>query len=281
MVKYIFVSILLLAIMFVLSFYYDKSTSTRNSIAIESSCGVAYKTSDLYFKDAEILNFNIRFVYIADSINELQPNYDSILHNLNDFYKRADIQFTKYKNGSQLLVVNREMKRDMPSFVKYHLNYFKDDSTLTMYIYGDEQPNYIEDSKNVTGSAGGIGSNFFAVRRAYVYESTVLHEIGHCFFLMHTSEPDPTEKGLDLMYGDRICDIIKADPLSIQMSDSCTYKDGIGIYTKEELNQVMCNIMSYSYLNCRKCLSQVQRARMRFYIHESPVMKMSLIKLND
>ncbi len=247
----------------------------------EPSCGVAYKTSDLYFTEDATLTFNLRLVYFADSINENAVSCDSVINYLNDFYKSSGIQFTNYKNQGCMLVVNSEIKRDMPSFVKYHLRNFKNDSTITMYVYGDDQPNYADDNKNVTGSAGGIGSNFFCVRKKYAYQSTIAHEIGHCFFLMHTSEPDPTEKGLDLMFGDRICDVAKAEPIELSKSDSCTYNVGVGIYTKEELNTVMCNIMSYSYLNCRKCISPNQNMRMRFYIHESPVMRMALKEIDD
>lgn len=242
-------------------------------------CAISYKTSDLYFKESDVLTFKLRFVYFADSIKEATPNYDSILAGINDFFKSSRIQFIKYDKQSVVKYIDSDMKRDMPSFIKYHMRDFKNDSTITMYIYGNEQPNYSESFKSIAGSAGGIGSNFFAVKEKYVYETTVFHELCHCFFLLHTSEPDPTEKGLDLMYGDKICDLIKSEPIDFVQNDTCEVERGTGLYSKEEINEVLCNIMSYTYnMNCRKCITNNQKARMRFYIHESPAMRLTLVE---
>lgn len=243
------------------------------------ACGMAYKTSDIYFKESDVLTFKLRFIYFADSIGEREPDYGVIIQGANKFYQSSGIQFVPYSGGSfSTKIVNSDMKADMPSFIKYHLNYFKNDSVITMYIYGDDQPNYAADMKNVAGSAGGIGSNFFAVRRRYIYEPTVWHELGHCFFLMHPSEPDPTQKGLSLMYGDKVCDLIKSDPIVGARPDTCYVQNGWNPYTQEEINDLICNIMSGTMLNCRKCITQNQRARMRFYIHESPAMRMALVE---
>ena len=249
-------------------------TSNVSQGSVEG-CGIAYSTNDLYFKADNSLLFRFRFIYIADSLNEATPNYDSIINNINAFYRNADIQFSN-DTSDNLFVVNPDIKDDMPSFIKYHMKNWKNDSLITMYIYGNDQENYSDDLKNIAGSAGGLGCNFFAIKRDYVYKSTVLHEIGHCFFLMHTSEPDPTEKGLDLMYGDKICDLIKSDPVEFSKYDSCIARNSIGAFSTEEVNEVICNIMSYSYMPCRKCLTKNQIARMRFYIHESPTMRMAL-----
>lgn len=271
-----FSGFLIIIISFAIFFAKCNTYKTQQPVSeLGGSCGVAYLTNDMHFKREDTLLFNLRFVYFADSINEEVVKYDSIVNGINNFFKESAIQVYN-DTSNNLFVVNTAIKYDMPSFTKYHLMEFQNDSFLTIYIYGTTQPNYINDSRNIMGSAGGVGCNFLAVRRCNAYTNTIYHELGHCFFLLHTFEPDPTEKGLSLQYGDKICDLIKSDPVVANKLDSCFVSNDIGIFSKSEVSDYICNIMSYSYTTCRKCISKVQIARMRFYIHESPAMRMSL-----
>lgn len=238
------------------------------------TCGTAiYQTSDLNFDKDDLLEFNVRFVCFVDSLGEDIPDYDSVIYLLNTFFKPALFKFHLH---SEILVVDSIKKQDMPSFVKYHLREFRNDSTITVYIYGNDQPNYSNDLSNINGSAGGIGSNFCAIKRKYLYSSTIVHEFGHMFFLMHTQTPDPTSKGLTYLYGDRICDVIKTEGIDYSKIDSCVFKGDLGIFTEEELTSGICNFMSRSYKTCRKCISAEQIARMRFYIDQSPIMQQAV-----
>lgn len=240
-----------------------------------ATCGTSsYKTSEIYFPENAKIGFNLRFVYFTDPcFEEPLPDYNKILDNLNNFYSRGNIEFRIH---STLTIVNSEIKEDMPSFKHYHFKHFKNDSTITCYIYGNDQPHYSEDEKFTAGVAGGIGSNFFAIRRAFMYEITVEHEMFHCFSLYHATEPSKGT-GYSVYDSDLVCDTRYVEDLSEKIDENCNFI-GDDDLTEEEKKQAVCNIMSWNYLKCRCCSTEGQFRRARFYIHESPLMHEAMFK---
>lgn len=248
-----------------------RSTPLDDMYAI---CDTSYQTSELYFPEKRKLELNLRFVYFADSLNEEQINYDSVLLFINNFYKIADLKFRIYSIDT---IVSPDIKADMPSYVKYHFKHFKVDSAITCYIFGDYQPNYPEDRKYTAGSAGGIGSKFFAIRKRFTNLVTINHEIGHCLSLKHTTEYDESNHGYTIYSGDNVCDTRYIENLPSKIDDKCNFV-GSDKLTKEEKEMTICNFMSTSHLNCRNCIRDGQIRRIRFHIHESPDMRMVVYK---
>lgn len=236
------------------------------------ACDTSYQTSDTYFSESSDLTFRLRFVYFADSLNEPQPDYNKTIDRINAFYGVAGFVFKKHKVDT---VVSSDIKEDMPSYVKYHFKNFRNDSVITCYIYGNYQPNYSEDRKFTVGSAGGIGSKFFAVRRMFLDSITTVHEIGHCFSLLHTSIPSSSHTPYTIYDSDLVCDTRAIDNLDNKVDEDCNFT-GEEKLTKEEQYITACNYMSRSYMKCRHCITNGQIRRMRFYIHESPDARMTI-----
>ncbi len=250
-------------------------TKDRNFVNdMHMTCGSHYATSDIYFEEDTKLTFRLRIVYFADSLNEPEPSYDTFMMKLNTFFSSSDISF---KLVSKLKHVDGDIKTDMPSFNKYHFKHFKNDSFITMYIFSSYQPHYAEDLKNVAGTAGGLGSNFFAIRSSFLNTITPLHEAGHCFSLLHTNTYDESETGYTIYSGDKVCDSRKVEDYNGLSDMACNYT-GSEELSDLEKKEIVCNFMSYNYMHCRGCITEGQIRRMRFYIHESPVIKLAIIK---
>lgn len=232
-------------------------------------CDKSYATSELYFKDDSRLILKLRFVNIVSELDTSCVNYDSVLTMINDFYYSADLKFEIVEN---ITIKDSSISQDMPSFIKYHLRKFKTDSVITCYIYDNYQPNYSDDMANTAGSAGGIGSTFFAIRRSRAYSNTVMHELGHCFSLLHVDTPDDSVTGYTIYSGDRVCSTRAVDNLHEKVTKDCTYT-GEEELTDDEKEVLICNIMTWNYERCRGCLDPGQIRRLRFYIHESPEMR--------
>jgi len=237
------------------------------------SCDTSWQTSEVLFDEDDKLIFRLRFVYFADSINEPQPDYDSITKYINEFYQDALLQFDLEKVE---LVVDSDIKSDMPSHVKYN-NKFRNDSVITCYIYGNAQENFPSGYKNTVGSSGGIGSNFFSVRSGFVNSITTVHELGHCLSLLHVDHPDDSGLPYSTFGGDKICDTRSIKNLHEKVSNTCIFQ-GLDSLTEEEKKVLVCNFMSWAFQKCRGCITDVQIRKMRFYIHESPFIQQSCKK---
>lgn len=238
------------------------------------SCDTSYQTSELNFDEETKLVFRLRFVYFADSLNEEQVNYDSILLSINKFFQIADIQFELENIDT---IVDSEKKENMPEYVKNHFKYYKNDTVLTCYIYGNYQPNYSVDRKYTSGAAGGIGSNFFCVRKRFVYSITMMHEISHMFSLLHTDTPSKNNVKYSIYDSDLVCDTAPINNLQEKVDGDCNFI-GDDILTEEEELEAVCNYMSWVHLKCRHCITTGQIRKMRFYIHESPFIQQACKK---
>lgn len=244
---------------------------------MRAACDNSYSTSSIYFDETDLLTLELRFVYFADSSNEVQPDYNLTITNLNKFYKDANIRF---RLNTVDTIVDSNVKSEMPLFKAIHFKRFKQDSVITCYIYGMDQPLYSQDDSNIMGSAGGVGSTFFCIRAEYlnVKNSVVAaHELGHCFSLYHIDTPDSSADGYTIYSGDKVCDTPKATNLHEKVGKNCTYIGEEG-YTIEEQQKLVCNFMTWNYLWCRHCIEGGQISRIRFYIHESPEMRSCVSK---
>jgi len=238
------------------------------------SCDTSYQTSELSFDEEQELTFRLRFVYFADSLQEEQINYDSSMMMINKFFKIANIKFELERVDT---IVDSDKKENMPEYIKNNFKYYKDNKVLTCYIYGNYQPYYSEDRKYTSGAAGGIGSNFFCVRKRFVYSITMAHEISHMFSLMHTDTPSKNNIKYSIYDSDLVCDTAPINNLQEKVDGDCNFI-GEDELTQEEKEQSVCNYMSWVHLKCRKCITNGQIRRIRFYIHESPMIQLAIKK---
>lgn len=105
--------------------------------------------------------------------------------------------------------------------------------------------------------------------------SSLAHEMGHLFSLLHTHGTDSETLTTELVDGsncdtdgDGICDT-PADPKlsSANVNNFCTYQDTVTDAKGSAFNPDATNIMSYSRKSCRTHFSQQQHSRMRaFYL---------------
>ncbi|WP_372755843.1 T9SS type A sorting domain-containing protein [Mariniflexile sp.] len=179
----------------------------------------------------------------------------------------------------------------MEFFLCDNINYINED-TLCHFKKGDEKSlveannvagliniyftEYIENNsdESICGYTDNEGRNDVIVMKnsCAINESSLAHEIGHFFSLVHTHGPDDT-KSTELVDGsncdtdgDGICDT-PADPklTSKNVNNYCQYigttTDAHGHTYSPKVN----NIMSYAYKACRTEFTQQQLARMYAY----------------
>lgn len=240
-----------------------------------ATCGTSYQTAEIFFEEGDVLTFNVHFVYFADSLEEYQVDYPAVINGMNDFFLHANIRFHLYDIDT---IVSPEIKENMPSYVKNHFDLKKraivNDSAIVIYIYGNFQPYFPEDKKTI-GIAGGIGSTFSAIRKEFLYGVTLWHELCHNFSLLHVDSPDDSGVGYSIYSGDKVCDTRAIDNLHEKVNSNCKFS-GDESLTEEEKKVLICNIMSWNFIKCRGCLTEGQIRKIRFHIHESPQLKLTI-----
>lgn len=240
---------------------------------MRATCGMSYSTSEIFFEEEDEVGIKLRFVYFAEDTMDFPPDYVPIVDYINLFFKPAKIEF---KSVKEEVITDEDIKQDMPSFIKYNFKYFHNDSVLTIYIYGDFQPNYSNDQQSIVGAAGGIGSKFVAVKKSYINSVTTIHEILHAFSLTHTFIPTDTE-GYDIYTSDKVCDTRYINNVHEKVDGNCNFI-GEELLQEDEKEEIICNVMSYNHSKCRTCITEGQIRKIRFYLHESPSMHMILYK---
>ncbi|GAA4955445.1 hypothetical protein GCM10023314_31480 [Algibacter agarivorans] len=166
------------------------------------------------------------------------------------------------------------------------LNNFKkgDENTLTEANYVSGLINiyftdYIENEseQSICGYSDNIGRNDIVVMNnsCATNDSSLAHELGHFFSLLHTHGPDNDKLTTELVDGsncdtdgDSICDT-PADPklTNSKIDDLCNYMGTQTDANGDLFQPDTSNMMSYSDKNCRTQFSQQQLARMyAFYM---------------
>lgn len=228
------------------------------------TCGSDYALNEVYYGADEELTLNVAYHYLVDTSSELDYGLvDSSLSILNQTFENANISFEAVSVSE---IVSDE-GHDMPSYVKHARKYNKPDA-INIYIYNDIQENFPIDDYGVVGSAGGVPSTFFAIRKSFLKTITSSHEMGHVLGLYHIDTPDIDSTGSSSMTGDKVCDTKAVIRLSETINGNCLYT-GPGNYTKEEIKEFACNIMSDAYFKCRGCFSEGQVQRIRWVLEQS------------
>ena len=193
------------------------------------------------------------------------------ISNLNEIYKDAYLEFflcdgVQYIDDDNLCHFKKGNEKDIieSNYVPGLLNLY-----FTDYIEN-------ESSEAICGYSDNVGRNDFVVMRnsCATNASSLPHEIGHFFSLLHTHGADNngTTELVDGSNcdtdGDGICDT-PADPTLSYSSvdDSCNYTGSAIDANGDAYHPDTRNMMSYSRKECRQYFSEQQLARMyAFYM---------------
>ena len=251
---------LILSAVLGIGFCTEKSTHIYQRM----TCDVDYALNEMYYGTDDAVVLNVSFNWFTDTVGGIEESYiDSSMAILNSAFSNANISFEiKYSNE----IISDE-GTDMPSYVKHARKYNVDDA-INIYVYDDEQLNFSDDKTGVVGSAGGIPSTYFAIRKSFLKTVTSAHEMGHVLGLFHVDTPDIDSTGSTSSTGDLVCDTKSAIRLMENVTPNCLYS-GPGTYTVEEAKELGCNIMSDASSKCRGCFTEGQIARMKWSIQQS------------
>ena len=208
----------------------------------------------------------VRFSNGSNGLNE--TNLNDAIANLNDIYSSAFMNFYLYEDinyidNDQLCHFKKGNEKSLieanyvPNTINiYFIDYIENSS-------GDSVCGYTEEKNNVIVMKSSCSIN----------DSSLAHEMGHFFSLIHTHGPSNTKLTTELVDGsncdtdgDGICDT-PADPILSydNIDSSCNY---IGTKTDahgDVFNPDTENIMSYSRKSCRTHFSEEQFSRMYSY----------------
>jgi PKD repeat protein len=192
--------------------------------------------------------------------------------NLNAVYKEAFLEFficddVEYIDNDELCHFK---KGEEESFTETHYV----PGLINMYF-----TNYLENksSQSICGYSDNVGRNDIVVMKnsCVTNGSSLAHELGHFFSLLHTHGADNSKTTTELVDGsncdtdgDGICDT-PADPRlkSSNVDSSCNYYSDTTDANGDFYNPDTSNIMSYSRKSCRTHFSEQQLARMyAFYM---------------
>ena len=196
-------------------------------------------------------------------------------NSMNLLYADAGIEFVicgdvNYINNSNLYTADSYDQAELR-------NTYNKDNVVNLYVTGAVLMG--SSNTNVCGYAyypGGLEVSFLAAS-CFNNGSTLPHEMGHFFGLIHTHGPsnsfNSTEERADGSNGETTGDLIldtPSDPnLSGQVNSSCEY---IGDYTDSvgvSHNPDPTNTMSYSLKQCRTYLSPGQLAKINYVLQTS------------
>ncbi|PWH81529.1 hypothetical protein DIS18_14720 [Algibacter marinivivus] len=197
---------------------------------------------------------------------------DAAFSNLNSIYEGAFLEFfmcdgVEYINDDKLCHFQRG---DEKSFTETHYV----PGLINMYF-----TDYIENESNqsICGYSDNVGRNDIVVMKnnCATNGSSLPHELGHFFSLLHTHGADNNQMTTELVDGsncdtdgDGICDT-PADPRlkSSTVNTSCDYTGNETDANGDVYNPDTNNMMSYSRKSCRTHFSEQQLARMyAFYM---------------
>ncbi|SFZ92858.1 Por secretion system C-terminal sorting domain-containing protein [Flaviramulus basaltis] len=202
----------------------------------------------------------------SSGLNE--ANLNDAIANLNDIYSSAFMNFYLYEeinfiDNDQLCHFKKGNEKSLieANYVPNAINiYFID---YIENLSGDSVCGYTEEKNNVIVMKSSCSIN----------DSSLAHEMGHFFSLIHTHGASNTKQTTEFVDGsncdtdgDGICDT-PADPtLSYDNVDSsCNYKGNETDAHGDVFNPDTDNIMSYSRKSCRSHFSEEQFSRMYSY----------------
>lgn len=204
----------------------------------------------------------------SGSIGLSEKSLDDAIGNLNEIYAKALMKFflfegVNYIDNDEFSNFRKGNEKSLISdnYVPNTLNIYFIDSIEN--AFGESICGYVEQKVNVI-----IMKNSCAVN-----ESSLAHEIGHFFSLIHTHGPSNTELTTEFVDGsncdtdgDGVCDTPADSGLSYTNIDSnCNYIGSLTDIHGDVFKPDTKNIMSYSRKSCRVNFTQQQFVRMYAY----------------
>jgi hypothetical protein len=218
-----------------------------------------------------------------DTVEYTREILDAKLQQTSNFFSDAKIQFKliTYSNisgsPSDHLLINKTIKEKVTRFNIQNYQFFammlNEPHVLNIYVYNEPK------STPFAGVAGGIGSDYLAIRKDYFDPParTLIHEIGHCLSLYHTHQPDETD-GYNIFDGDKVCDTPSGRSLSGKVNRECELNTELESVS-DSIQRI--NLMSYSYPFCRKEFTPGQVKKMRWYVEQSPQAQSMLLNRHE
>jgi len=262
------------------------SSNTPTQRVIDNAeCALTYDTNEALFTDSDTLIFGVNVIYFmnGDSSEYDRDFLEDKLEFVSSLFRPALISFKllSYSNiegvPSDRLVLSNSVRDKL---VKYDINNYQffgmmmnEPHVINIYVYN--QP----ERTAFAGVAGGIGSDYLAIRKDYFDPParTLVHELGHCLGLYHTHQADETD-GYNIYTGDKVCDTPAGKSLSGTVDRECNM-----IKTYDALSDSIqkVNLMSYSYPFCRDSFTENQVLRMRWFIEQSKDLQSLLYNRHD
>jgi len=195
-------------------------------------------------------------------------NLDGIISNINAIYADAFMEFficddVNYIDNDELYYFKKSNQSNLtetnniPGIINiYFTDYIENSSNESICGYSDNTK----------------GNDIIVIKTSCATNnSSLAHELGHFFSLMHTHGPNDTSTELvdgsncDTD-GDGLCDT-PADPKldNINVNNFCEYTGNLTDANGDSYNPDTGNIMSYSLKGCRKHFTPQQLARMYAY----------------
>lgn len=242
------------------------SSCNNHNLAIlpTPDCEASYAIAERGFGINDTLHGKLRVIWFSDKENEIDS---TLIHCGLDLLNSHIAEVKLHMSMDTMIEIISYKKHNMINFIS-HAQEYNRSGVFTMYVYGNEQHDFEGEDYRIKGAAAGIPSRAFCLQSQFLNSSTISHEFLHCVGLFHIHEPDQTD-GFNNETGDRVCDTpsyITSDDI---LSENCDY---IGHQIPDTSN-ITCNLMSYAYPYCRNCLTQSQKARVRYIIHESSNLK--------
>lgn len=230
----------------------------------------AYFKTNYYYEDASVYNIPVKFWVFSN--NESLPGISEAaiqkaLDSTNTFFKNAGIQFficteTSFVVDDRYAIFDGTSQEKALTASYYQSNIFNiyltdsvklDGSNVCGYAYIPNGPNTI-----------------FIMKNCLVNSSTLTHELGHAFNLIHTHGSSNIELTDELVNGsncttagDFICDT-PADPyLPGKVNTLCKYFENEVDANGERFIPMVSNIMSYAPAKCTDEMTTEQYMRMR------------------
>lgn len=211
--------------------------------------------------------FRTRIITIGTDSLEL----GRLTKNLDEFGRQLKFSFGIVKIESSLPCTN--VRSSYNSLLEN--NYMP--GFITIIIVCDEIRFLEEGNNRVDGAALGIptledptaGKPIIFIRKSSAYTKVLHHELGHVFALSHTfKDYDTYKKGLtcDTRYGDGQPDTVTPLRMGSVGEKSCDYyapEAALKDYSKEEISNMVANIMSYSPSSCMQSFTESQIQKMR------------------